>query len=360
MSIIKGIISLMTQDFSEPIIVKDSCEAKVTLDNLLSISSKLNDEGEQVIEQEIKLLQSGIYGEDSIAFELKNSHLPLVVLRDLQLSYAGLSAQIDFLVLTPKVGIVIECKNMIGNIEVNANGDFIRTFSYGKRFKKEGIYSPITQNRRHLELLRKIMVEQKGSILSRIFSDLHFEQYFHPIVVVANPKSILNIKYAKKEVKDKIIRGDQLIEYIRRCIINSDMIARSYDDLAKMAEMFLDHHHAKRIDVEKTYGQWIENSIVDVPPVSNVKNESMGVVSKSLNIEEHPVYIALKNYRLLKSRSENIKAFYIYSNSQLESLVQSMPKSIEELLKVSGFNQVKCEKYGKEIIEIILKNTLDN
>ena len=354
MSIIKGIISLMTQDFSEPIIVKDSCEAKVTLDNLLSITSKLNDEGKQVIEQEIKLLQSGIYGEDSIAFELKNSHLPLVVLRDLQLSYAGLSAQIDYLVLTPKVGIVIECKNMIGNIEINANGDFIRTFSYGKRFKKEGIYSPITQNRRHLELLRKIMVEQKGSILSRIFSDLHFEQYFHPIVVVANPKSILNIKYAKKEVKDKIIRGDQLIEYIRRRIINSDMIARSYDDLAKMAEMFLDHHHAKRINVEKAFDQWIENSSVDVPPVSNEKKEFVDVVSKSLNIEEHPIYIALKNYRLNKSRNENIKAYYIFNNLQLEALVNSMPKSKEELLKVSGFNQVKYEKYGKEIIDVIL------
>ena len=118
--------------------------------------------------------------------------------------------------------------------------------------------------------------------------------------------------------------------------------------------MFLDHHHAKRIDVEKAYGQWVENSIVDVPPVSNEKNKSVDVVSKSLNIEEHPVYIALKNYRLNKSRNENIKAYYIFNNLQLEALVNSMPKSKEELLKLSGFNQVKYEKYGKEIIDVIL------
>ena len=191
-------------------------------------------------------------------------------------------------------------------------------------------------------------------VLSRVFSDMHFEQYFHPIVVVANPKSILNIKYAKKEVKDKIIRGDQLIEYIRRRIINSDMIARSYNDLANLAEMFLDYHHAKRNDVEKEYGQWIEYNIVDTPAVIKKEIEPVEMVNHTSNIEEHPVYIALKNYRLNKSRNENIKAYYIFNNLQLEALINSMPKSKEELLKVSGFNQVKYEKYGKEIIDVIL------
>ena len=347
----------MTQDFSEPFIAKESCEAKVTLDDLLSIASELNDEGKLIIDQEIKMLHSGIYGEDSIAFELKNSHLPVIVLRDLQLVYAGLSAQIDFLVLTPKVGIVIECKNMIGNIEVNANGDFIRTFTFGKRYKKEGIYSPITQNRRHLELLRKIMVERQGNILSRIFSDMHFDQYFHPIVVVANAKTILNVKYAKKEVKDKIIRGDQLIEYIRKRIINSDTIARSYGDLSSLAEMFLDHHHAKRIDVRAKYAEWLTKKEVNV--VEDVKTSPTEVkISENGNssVEDLPVYLALKNYRLLKSREEGIKAFYIYSNAQLEALVIALPKNKEALIKISGFNHVKCEKYGQEIIDIILQH----
>lgn len=343
MSIIKGIINLMTQDFSDPVIVKESCEAKKTLEDLLSIMDDVNEEGKEIVEQEIKLLQSGLYGEDSIAFELKNSHLPLVILRDLQLSYGGLSAQIDFLVLTPKVGIVIECKNMIGNIEVNANGDFIRTFTYGKRFKKEGIYSPITQNRRHLELLRKIMVEKQGSVLSRIFSDMHFEQYFHPIVVVANPKSILNVKYAKREIKDKIIRGDQLIEHIRKQLMDSDMIARTYNDLSNMAEMFVDHHHAKRVDVKEKYSQFIK------------KGDAKKLQDRSTSLEEAPLYLALKAYRLDKSRSENIKAFYIFNNLQLEALVSAMPRSKEELLRISGFNTIKLDKYGQDIIDIIIK-----
>ena len=201
------------------------------------------------------------------------------------------------------------------------------------------------------------MVERQGNILSRIFSDMHFDQYFHPIVVVANAKTILNVKYAKKEVKDKIIRGDQLIEYIRKRIINSDTIARSYGDLSSLAEMFLDHHHAKRIDVRAKYAEWLTKKEVNV--VEDVKTSPTEVkISENGNssVEDLPVYLALKNYRLLKSREEGIKAFYIYSNAQLEALVIALPKNKEALIKISGFNHVKCEKYGQEIIDIILQH----
>lgn len=40
--------------------------------------------------------------------------------------------------------VFIECKNLYGNIEVDSQGNFTRTVSYGKYYKKEGIYSPIT------------------------------------------------------------------------------------------------------------------------------------------------------------------------------------------------------------------------
>lgn len=48
------------------------------------------------------MLQAGICGEDTIAFELKNSHIPMMVLHDLYLEHEGLSAQIDYLIVTRK------------------------------------------------------------------------------------------------------------------------------------------------------------------------------------------------------------------------------------------------------------------
>ena len=86
------------------------------------------------VEQDIKTLSYGIFGEENVAFELNNSYLPMIVLHDLNIKYDGLSAQIDYLIITRKINLIIECKNLIGNIEVNNNGDFIRTTAYNGRF----------------------------------------------------------------------------------------------------------------------------------------------------------------------------------------------------------------------------------
>lgn len=75
---------------------------------------------------------------------------------------SGTSAQIDFLVITNKLNFVIECKNLFGNIEINSKGDFIRTIQYGNKKYKEGIYSPITQNERHLAVLKERKAENKS------------------------------------------------------------------------------------------------------------------------------------------------------------------------------------------------------
>ena len=83
-NIIKGI------DFEEPIIVKESNGASKQLLEMTSFRNELNAEGQELIDDEIRLIQAGIYGEDSILYELKNSHLPIVVLRDLQLSFKEL------------------------------------------------------------------------------------------------------------------------------------------------------------------------------------------------------------------------------------------------------------------------------
>lgn len=39
---------------------------------------------------------------------------------------------------------------------------------------------------------------------------------YKSIVCLANPKTILNDKYAKKEVKEKVVRADQLIAHIKK------------------------------------------------------------------------------------------------------------------------------------------------
>ncbi|MBR4628797.1 MAG: HRDC domain-containing protein, partial [Ruminococcus sp.] len=65
---------------------------------------------------------------------------------------------------------------------------------------------------------------------------------------------------------------------------------------------------------------------------------------------------ALKNYRYTKSKEEGVKAYFIYNNAQLEEIIRTSPKTLSELKKVNGFGDVKCQKYGNDILKILSDN----
>lgn len=126
--------------FKQPIFLKESSNAEVQIEKLKLIEPLLTTEGQSIIKQDIKNLEYGIAGEKNIAFELKNSHIPMYILHDIYLEDGDLSAQIDYLVFTRKICFVIECKNLYGDVEINNRGDFVRTTKYyGKKKKKEYI-----------------------------------------------------------------------------------------------------------------------------------------------------------------------------------------------------------------------------
>lgn len=124
----------------EPVFLKESSKVIEDIERLKELEPKLNDEGKEKIKKEIKFIEYGIVGEKSIEFELRNSHMPMYIIHDLYLESDDLSAQIDYLVFTRKMCFIIECKNLFGNIEINNQGDFIRTMNFAGNTVKEGIY----------------------------------------------------------------------------------------------------------------------------------------------------------------------------------------------------------------------------
>lgn len=343
----------------EPIFLKENSNAEVQIERLKYLEPLLNPEGQAIIRQDIKCLEYGIAGEKNIAFELKNSHMPMYILHDIYLEDGDLSAQIDYLVFTKKICFVIECKNLIGDIEINSAGDFIRTTEFGGRKKKEGIYSPITQNKRHLELMKKIKVDNKSNILTKFMVGRYFEDCYKSVVVLANPKTILNSKFAKKEVKEKVIRADQLVKYIKNMYEQSKEATDSDERLLEWSQSFLDLHKEVIKDYTEKYEQYkIDNNVTDknVQEInSKIEDEKVTTVSVTIPVEDTEIFKELKVYRLNKSREENIKPYYIYNDSQLKDLISKMPRSNEELLAVAGFGEAKINKYGNDILKIIEK-----
>lgn len=94
-----------------------------------------------------------------------------------------------------------------------------------------------------------------------------------------------------------------------------------------------------------------------------LNNKSMDILLAKADMyllvkeDEKPIdeelFHKLKLWRKSKAIKENIKPYIIFSDSSLISIVNRLPKSIEELLQVRGVGEKKAEKYGDEILKLL-------
>lgn len=329
-----------------PVFLKQSNNAADYIEKLKELQEKSATTLKDEIEKQIAIAEYGVKGEESIAFELKNSGIDMFILQDIYLEYNDLSAQIDYIIITRKRIYILECKNLIGDIEINSNGDFIRTYQLKGKKIKEGIYSPITQNARHLQILKQLRAASKGNIFSRKIFEKYFDETYKSIVVLANPKTVLNAKYAKKEVKEQIVRADQLVQKIKMLDANITE-TMSEKEMRDIADFFLANNKEERLDYAEKYKQILEK-YTD----KDEEKVSADVMAQVDNLDENIVK-ELKAFRLNQSRKENIKPYYIFNDTQMQDLIKKNPRTKEELCQVSGFGQVKADKYGEQIIAIL-------
>lgn len=258
----------------EPIFLKNGNEAERQLAELQELRKTAGGNLAEVIDAEIRQVEAGIYGENAVRYELENSHIPMFVLHDLYLEDEGLSAQIDYLIITRNLIFVVECKNLYGNIEINNKGDFIRSIAYGGKTRKEGIYSPITQNKRHLELIKQLRRKEQKNILLKSHFEKHFYDNYRSIVVLANPKTILNAKYAKKEIKDQVIKADQLAEYIRKSNASPNAGQIREKDMEELANFFFSKHRVQQMDYTAKFRE-LKEAATRLPVENVTENESI-------------------------------------------------------------------------------------
>ncbi|WP_300386330.1 HRDC domain-containing protein [Clostridium sp.] len=194
--------------------------------------------------------------------------------------------------------------------------------------------------------------------MMKFFTDKLFENSYKTVVVLSNPKTILNSKFAKKEIKNKVIRTDQLVSYIKDTYNKSKEPEMSDKALLSWAESFLKIHKEKETSHLEKYNKYlIENNeeycVED--NINIIKKTKNKYINSIVNIEDTEIYKELKSLRLVKSREEKIKPYFIYNNEQLKDLISKMPVNNEELKNVSGFGDIKISKYGEDIISIIKK-----
>lgn len=248
-----GILDALFFKYFGPVFIKEDSDAESFIEKMKSLSARASGKIKDKIDEQIAIAEAGLKGENQIAFELKNSGMDMLIMHDLYLEKNGLSAQIDFLVITRKHIFVIECKNLYGNIEIDEKGNFIRHMGQGKFYRKEGFPSPVSQNERHLNILKEIRREYKNNFVTQGLFDKLFPQTYRSIVVLANPKTILNDSNAPEEIRKVVIRLDQLVAYIKKIEDEDDSLKSSEKDMHELSDSFIKCSKPIKSDYAKKY-----------------------------------------------------------------------------------------------------------
>lgn len=333
MEIIDNIIDAFR--FKDTIFYKEDSDLQDKYDALSRLNNEYPDNDDLLFE--LYMVKKGLEGENEIAYQLKKANIGMYVLRDIKAKYEDLSAQIDYVVLTPFCTYYIECKNLVGNIIVNEKGDFIRELYINGKTIKKGMYSPFRQVEAQREVLRKIW-ESRAGILNKFFFSKDFNKYRRVLVVASNKETILDTKDAPNDMKYKILRADSLvrqIEYDYEHREKKDPLM-SKKVLEEAAESYIEISYKEKIDYYEFYKSKY---------CSNIKNYND-------NLKER-----LIEFRKNRAKEMNIPAYYVFTNDELDKLVELKPNTLEELESLNILTPIKTKTHGEKIIEeIINKN----
>lgn len=335
---------LKGQKIDGPIFVKDfDADNNPNLIKLNQLLELVGDDQKPIIEDQIKLMTIGATGEKNVYYELLHSYLPLLCLHDIRLEYRNLTSQYDFIIIFKNYIMVLETKRIIGDIMIDSEGNFTRVFKdfKGNVYKKEGMYSPISQNQKHIDLLERMLLDHKLINNIPIYS----------LVVIANPKTIITKRYAPEEIKKCIIKYDQLKNEFTRLIDENKHFELSDDEMFNISDFIMENNRPIEYDYVKMLNLKIDEKVL----VTKEKEKLSDIVDdnkeEALNDE---LYEKLRTYRAEVAKKRNFSELYfVFNNKVIEQIVLEQPTTKEQLLSISGFGKKKWQEYGADIIAIV-------
>lgn len=335
-------MGLFFNKFQDTIFMKES----TSLDDVYAALSKLVSEypDNKKINREFKNVKKGLDGEKEVAYQLKKSNIGLYVLHDVNFEYDGMKAQVDYVVISRACTYFIECKKVYGNLTVNENGDFILTKEYNGKLKRRGIKSPLRQVEAQKDVFKKIWNNNlsNSKIINSIKRKLagpYFDVYKRVLVVIANPNTILNTRYAPNDVKDKVIKSDGLINKIKHDLENTSKSMRySQKEMKEECKLFMSINVSKDVD----YYEYYKNKYVD-----NI-----------VNIDDDMLKDKLIKFRKERSSKLNMPAYYVFTNEELEKIIELKPKTLEDLKSI--LTEIKIKTHGEQILEVLNSNSNQN
>lgn len=165
----------------------------------------------------------GHLGENAIIQRLMKCCQPMCIINNLEVKYNDIKIQNDLIVVMNNAIIIIECKNWSGYFKVDEFGNFIKIKKFDSEVKDfidtyHGVFSPVSQVMEHYNLIKCIIDE---TLYQEFYDDkIKCIHSLTPLVVMGNEKVVIDLANAPQDMKDKVIKFDQVYRYIEQFIDN--------------------------------------------------------------------------------------------------------------------------------------------
>ena len=90
-------------------------------------------------------------------------------------------------------------------------------------------------------------------MLGKLAVNKWFDTWYQGVVVMANPKMVVNDRYAPKEIKQQLVRADGLVDYIRRINNSSGVENQSEKEFTDFANRLLAMNVENNVDYTAKY-----------------------------------------------------------------------------------------------------------
>lgn len=202
------------------------------------------------MQADLAKLLKGYRGEKAVNYYL--DFLPEkenFIIHSLRLPSGNYFFQIDFLILTNRYALILECKNFFGTLYFDEDfNQMIRTAND----KEEGFQDPISQAKWHQQQLRSFLKLHNITLPIAFF------------VVISDPSTIVKTNPRNREAMKKVVHGHSLLEKIS--VVDSRYQNEMLDskEVRKLSKLLLKSHTPEDIDVLAKYGLGVVDILTGV------------------------------------------------------------------------------------------------
>lgn len=204
--------------------------------------------------------ERGYYGhkqEQDVAFHLRREFgdsEQVRIIHDLVIEHGGERAQIDHLVIHPYGFIIIESKSIVGEVQVNAEGEWSRSY----QGKWMGMPSPIRQAELQQDVLKALLRKHVEQLLGKLVGiQMQIGGREWCTLCAISSTAILHREKMPKNVADKVVKTEFVARKAKELIgslkggIFMGRARFSMEELDNIGTFLLEHAAALRVESEK-------------------------------------------------------------------------------------------------------------